>query len=132
MTAPTIPDVVTALEQMHGDERWHWTAESDPFEVAVGAILVQHTTWTNAERAIDRLREAGALEPERLAELSDEAMEELVRPSGQYRAKASKLRAFLDLIAGHGSLETPSWRFHPSPCASSCSPPGASARRRRT
>ena len=104
--APTIPDVVTALEQMHGGERWHWTAESDPFEVAVGAILVQHTTWINAERAIDRLREAGALDPERLAELSDEAMEELIRPSGQYRAKASKLRAFLDLIGGHGSLET--------------------------
>lgn len=99
-----IPDVVAALERMHGGERWHWTPESDPFEVALGAILVQHTSWTNAERAIDRLREAGLLDPRRLSELPGEAVEELIRPSGQYRTKARKLRAFLDLIARHGSL----------------------------
>ena len=103
---PSVPDVVAALERMHGDERWHWTAETDPFEVAVGAILVQHTNWTNAERAVDRLREAAVLDPVRLAELPHEAIEELVRPSGQYRTKARKLRAFLDLIARHGALET--------------------------
>ena len=108
MTAPTppsIPHVVAALERMHGAERWHWTPESDPFEVAVGAILVQHTNWTNAERAVDRLRDAGVLDPERLAALPDGGIEELIRPSGQYRTKARKLRAFLDLIARHDSLE---------------------------
>lgn len=102
---PSLPEVVAALERMHGAERWHWTAGTDPFEVAVGAILVQRTNWTNAERAVDRLREAGVLEPGRLAELPDEAIEELIRPSGQYRTKARKLRAFLDLIARHGSLD---------------------------
>lgn len=105
-TPPSVPDVVTTLECMHGAERWHWTAQSDPFEVAVGAILVQHTKWTNAERAVDRLRDAGVLDPVRLAELPDDAIEELIRPSGQYRTKARKLRVFLDLIARHGSLET--------------------------
>ncbi len=102
---PPFPDILAALERMHGSEHWHWTAESEPFEVAVGAILVQHTSWTNAERAIERLREARVLEPARLAELPDEALEELIRPSGQYRTKARKLRAFLDLIARHGSLQ---------------------------
>ena len=101
----TLPHVLDALEHMHGAERWHWTADSDPFEVALGAILVQHTAWTNAERAIDRLREAGALDPAALAALPDGALEELVRPSGQYRTKARKLRAFLDLIGDHGSLK---------------------------
>lgn len=90
---------------MHGAERWHWTPETDPFEVAVGAILVQHTNWTNAERAVDRLRDAGVLDSVPLAELPDEAIEELIRSSGQYRTKARKLRAFLGLIAQHGSLE---------------------------
>ena len=104
-TPPSLPDVVAALERMHGAERWHWTPESDSFEVAVGSILVQHTNWTNAERAVDRLRDAGVLDPERLAALPDVAIEELIRPSGQYRTKARKLRAFLDLVARHGSLE---------------------------
>ena len=104
-TAPPFPHVLDALERMHGGERWHWTAESDPFEIAVGAILVQRTAWTNAERALDRLREAGALDPAALAALPAAAVEELVRPSGQYRTKARKLRAFLDLVAAHGSLD---------------------------
>lgn len=104
-TRVTVLRVVAALERMHGDEHWHWTPGSDPFEVALGAILVQHTSWTNAERAIDRLREADALDPRRLSALSDDAVEELTRPSGQYRTKARKLRAFLDLVARHGSLD---------------------------
>ena len=103
MTA--IPHVLDALDRMHGAESWHWTADSDPFEVAVGAILVQRTAWTNAERALDRLREAGALDPAALAALPDDAIEELIRPSGQYRTKARKLRAFLDLVARNGSLD---------------------------
>ena len=100
-----VTDIVATLERMHGAEHWHWTPESDPFEVALGAILVQHTSWTNAERAIDNLREAGALDPPRLAALPEEAVEQLIRPSGQYRTKARKLRAFLDLVARHGSLD---------------------------
>ena len=31
--------------------------------------------------------------------------DELVRPSGQYRQKAKKLRAFLGLVDAHGSLD---------------------------
>ena len=105
MTPPfSLPAVLEALERMHGGERWHWDEHSDPFEVALGAILVQRTAWANAERALDRLRAARALDPERLAALSDTDIEALIRPAGQYRAKARKLRAFLDLIARHGSL----------------------------
>ncbi|MCY4392333.1 MAG: endonuclease [Chloroflexi bacterium] len=100
-----MPDILAALERMHGRERWHWDADTNPFEVAVGAILVQHTTWTNAERAVERLREARVLDPDRLAGLPDDEMEELIRPSGQYRTKARKLRAFLELVARHHSLE---------------------------
>ncbi len=105
MTPPvSLPAVVEALERMHGDERWHWDDGADPFEVALGAILVQRTAWANAERALDRLREARVLDPERLAALSDADIEALVRPAGQYRTKTRKLRAFLDLVARHGSL----------------------------
>lgn len=101
---PAIPDVVDALERMHGRERWHWDARTDPFEVAVGAVLVQHAAWTNAERALDRLRAARALAPEPLAALADADIEALIRPAGPYRAKTRTLRALLGLIAREGSL----------------------------
>jgi len=105
MTSPALDDVFAALEAMHGSRRWHWDDTTAPFEVAVGCILVQNTAWTNAERAIDALRAAGALAPDSLAALGDDDIEALVRPSGQYRQKARKLRAFLDLCARVGGFD---------------------------
>ena len=105
MTATPLLDIYAALERMHAWRGWHWWPDADPFEVCVGAILVQNTMWTNVERALDRLRDAGALHPGRMSALGQEELEELVRPSGQYRQKAKKLRAFLELIEAHGSLE---------------------------
>lgn len=96
--------VYRALDTMHGTRHWHWWPDADPFEVIVGAVLVQNTAWANVEHALTRLRAAGALDPQRMAALPPAKLEDLVRPSGQYRQKARKLRAVLDLIARHGGL----------------------------
>ncbi len=93
------------LERMHGWREWHWWPDAEPFEVIVGAILVQNTAWANVERALDLLREADVLnDPARMAALSQDDLETLIRPSGQYRQKAKKLRAFLALIDAHVGL----------------------------
>ena len=92
------------LDAMHAWRGWHWWPDADPFEVITGAILVQNTAWANVERALDNLRAAAALTPEAMAALPEPALEELVRPSGQYRQKARKLRAFLALAARHGGF----------------------------
>jgi endonuclease-3 related protein len=102
---PSILEVYAALDRMHAWRGWHWWPDADPFEVCVGAILVQNTMWTNVERALQRLRAAGALDPQVMAALSEQELEDLVRPSGQYRQKARKLRAFLDLAESEGGLD---------------------------
>jgi len=98
-------DVLRDLDAMHAWRGWHWWPDADPFEVIVGAILVQNTLWSNVERALDLLRPAGALTPAAMAALTPDELEALIRPSGQYRQKARKLRAFLALVDEHGSLE---------------------------
>jgi len=98
-------DVYRALDQMHAWRGWHWWPDADPFEVIVGAILVQNTAWTNVERALGNLRAVGSLDPGVMAHLDPEELEVLVRPSGQYRQKARKLRAFLQAVKEAGSLE---------------------------
>ncbi|MBE0607959.1 MAG: hypothetical protein IH609_01125 [Dehalococcoidia bacterium] len=102
---PPLLEVYAALDRMHAWRGWHWWPDADPFEVCVGAILVQNTMWTNVERALDRLRGANALDAASMSALPQAELEELVRPSGQYRQKAKKLRAFLDLAESHGGLE---------------------------
>jgi len=87
--------VLDTLAAAYGPSPAWWPAET-PFEVCVGAILVQNTTWTQTARAIDRLRDAGALDPGALLALPVGELEELVRPSGTYRQKARRLAIFSD------------------------------------
>lgn len=87
--------------------RQHWWPAETPFEVIVGAILAQNTSWTNVERAMTSLRSAEALNVEGIRELPLPKLEVLVRSSGYFRQKAQRLKsfvAFLDARYG-GSLE---------------------------
>ena len=87
--------------------RQHWWPAETPFEVIVGAILTQNTSWTNVERAMANLRAATVLNVEGIRELPLPKLEALVRPSGYFRQKAQRLKnfvAFLDARYG-GSLE---------------------------
>ncbi|MGH7321410.1 MAG: endonuclease III domain-containing protein [Candidatus Rokuibacteriota bacterium] len=80
------------LHQRFGPQGW-WPARS-AFEVVVGAILTQSTAWVNVERAITRLRAAGALDPRALGALPAPRLAGLVRASGFFRVKARRLQAF--------------------------------------
>jgi endonuclease III related protein len=79
-----------------GPMRW-WPAQT-PFEVIVGAILTQSTAWGNVERAIVNLRAARALSPPAMLRLTTPQLAALVRPSGYFRQKAKKLKAFLQFL----------------------------------
>lgn len=81
-----------ALLGRYGPQGW-WPART-PFEVAVGAILTQHTAWAGAARAITALRARGLLTPRRLADVPVVALGVLVRPAGTYRLKARRLLDF--------------------------------------
>jgi endonuclease III related protein len=81
-----------ALLARYGPQGW-WPART-PFEVAVGAILTQHTAWAGAARAVAALRGRGLLSPGRLAAADAAAVAALVRPAGTYRLKARRLRDF--------------------------------------
>jgi endonuclease-3 related protein len=77
-----------------GEQNW-WPADSS-FEVIIGAILTQQTTWKNVKKAITNLKNAGLLEPSLLYSIDLKSLEQLIKPSGFYRIKAQRLKNFLD------------------------------------
>jgi endonuclease III related protein len=79
-----------------GPQNW-WPGES-PFEIMVGAVLVQNTAWRNVERAIANLRDAGLMEPHALYAVPAAELAELIRPAGYYQVKARRLRNLLQLV----------------------------------
>jgi endonuclease-3 related protein len=85
----------------------HWWPARTPFEVIVGAILTQSTAWSNVERAIANLRAAKMLTPAALVRVSTPRLAMLVRPSGYFRQKAKKLKAFVKFLQAEygGSLK---------------------------
>jgi endonuclease-3 related protein len=76
----------------------HWWPGETPFEVCIGAILTQNTSWSNVERAIANLKSSGVLSPERMFELPETQLAQLIRPAGYFNVKARRLRRFLDVL----------------------------------
>lgn len=85
----------------------HWWPGDSPFEIMVGAVLVQNTAWNNVERAINNLRDAHLMEPFTLYALTTSELAELIRPAGYFQVKAKRLRNLLQFVIDEydGSLD---------------------------
>ncbi len=112
--ASAIRRVFLDLKGHYGPQHW-WPADSR-FEIMIGAVLVQRTTWTSAAAAVERLRGAGALAWNSLALMNARRLEPLLRGAGFFRRKAVRLIALAQLVQAHGGLrgldrlDTPSLR----------------------
>jgi len=91
-----LPEVYRALRRHFGHQDW-WPGET-PFEVMVGAILTQNTAWSNLEKAIANLRQAGVLSPEALRKISKKRLAALIRPAGYFNIKAERLKSFIQFF----------------------------------
>ena len=85
-----------ALFAAHGAQ--HWWPGRTPFEIIVGAILVQNTSWTNVATAIEHLRRARLLTPRAIEKISTPRLQRLIRSSGYFRQKTKKLKAFVRFL----------------------------------
>jgi endonuclease-3 related protein len=94
--APALRHLYGRLRRRFGPAGW-WPGET-PFEICLGAVLVQNTAWTNAARAIAVLRERGLLSFEALRGLRVGQLAPLIRSSGYFRIKARRVRALLDFL----------------------------------
>ncbi len=102
--ANQLTDIYQRLYDRYGPQCW-WPAD-EPFEVIVGAILTQSTSWVNVEKAIVNLKEAGVLSPVALRRIPTEELAEIIRPSGYYNVKARKLQSFVERLGDYDdSLE---------------------------
>ena len=91
-----IRSLYSALAQAYGPQHW-WPAKTR-FEMIVGAYLTQNTSWKNVERALANLRRAGVLNVNGIRNISQEDLEQLLRPSGYFRQKAARLKNFVGYL----------------------------------
>src|SRR5574337_805783 len=84
----------SAMFDAFGPQDW-WPGET-PFEVIVGAILTQNTSWSNVEKAIANLKKEKLLTPKALHALKAGELAAHIRPAGYFNVKAKRLKHFLD------------------------------------
>jgi len=77
-----------------GTVRDHHLQGISKFEVAVGAILTQNTAWTNVEKALANLINENLMDPNKIMDIDQKELAELIRSSGYYNQKAKKLKKF--------------------------------------
>lgn len=77
----------------------HWWPGETRFEIVIGALLTQNCAWSNVEKAITNLKNAGALTLTALRDLPRERLEALIRPTGYFRQKAERLTRLIAFLA---------------------------------
>jgi len=105
MISETLTEIYKLLFERFGPQHW-WPGETR-FEIITGAILTQNTSWTNVEKAIENLKVARLLKPQKLHNINLMELAELIRPAGYYNIKAKRLKNFVDWLFENynGSLQ---------------------------
>ncbi|MCW8831644.1 MAG: endonuclease III domain-containing protein [Gammaproteobacteria bacterium] len=72
----------------------HWWPGDSPFEIMVGAVLTQNTSWSNVEKAVVHLKGNGALDPQAIIDTHHKRLASWLRPVGYFNVKAKRLKSF--------------------------------------
>ena len=89
-------NIYRKLYKAYGPRHW-WPGET-VFEVMVGAILTQNTSWKNVGKAIHKLKEKKVLNPEGIYRLKKSKLASLIKSSGTFRIKADRLKSFVNFL----------------------------------
>ena len=99
-----IYDIYKILLNYYGHQNW-WPAETR-YEVVVGAILTQNTSWKNVEKAINNLKNENLLDEEKILNVDEDKLKELIKPAGFYNLKAKRLKNVTKFIVdNYGNTE---------------------------
>ncbi len=91
-----LTEIYDSLFRSFGKQYW-WPGDTS-FEVVIGAILTQNTNWSNVEKAIKNLKSAKIFTPNKLYEINQDKLAELIKPSGYFNVKAKRLKHFIEWL----------------------------------
>ena len=72
--------------------------DSEKFEICLGAILTQNTSWKNVEKALFNLTANKLIDVKKINAISKNRLARLIRPSGYYNQKAGRIKGFAKYI----------------------------------
>jgi endonuclease III related protein len=87
-----IKKVYDILYRECGPQHWWPCSSKNNFEIIIGAILTQNTSWNNVERAIKNLKKHNLIDIDKIIKIDNEKLADLIRSAGYYNQKAERLK----------------------------------------
>lgn len=95
--------IFQVMYKNYGPQHW-WPGET-PFEIMLGAVLTQNTSWTNVEKAISALKANHALDPRVIVNTHHKHLASWLTPVGYFNVKATRLQAYCKWYVDSGQFE---------------------------
>ena len=90
----------TTLEgELHPTYHGKMINDRQRFEIAVGAILTQNTSWKNVEKAIVNLNKNKLININKIKSTTKQKLAKLIKPSGYFNQKAERLKIVADFFS---------------------------------
>ena len=86
-------------EKYHPKDYTYPHDKNEAFEIAIGAILTQNTSWKNVDNVLKILREKGILSVKSILNIPTNELAVLIKSSGYYNQKALKLKKFAEFYS---------------------------------
>ncbi len=76
------------------------------FEIIVGSILTQNTSWLQVEKALINLKKANLLSPKAILNCNDSILKQAIRPAGYFNQKAERLKTIANWFLNKKGIPT--------------------------
>lgn len=105
-TGSVLMSAYRTLLAHYGPQHWWPTIGGSRWEIMMGAVLVQRTSWRNAERALANVQAALGIEglsnPRTILGVADDRLTELLRPAGHFNRKPRTMKLLAGLVVELG------------------------------
>lgn len=72
--------------------------ENEKYEIGLGAILTQNTTWTSVTQALKQLKKITPINPEQIQKLNPDIIKQAIKPAGYYNQKTNYILNFTEFF----------------------------------
>jgi len=78
--------------------------DAQKFEICVGAILTQNTSWKNVGKALIELKKSNMLNKDAIKKANEKILASIIRSSGYHNQKAKKLKKIIEFLDSGKSI----------------------------
>ena len=98
-------NIYAVLLKEFGRQHWWPTiSKNKQFEIIIGTILTQNTSWKNVEKSINNLNKNNLIDINKISKINTKKLASLIKSSGYYNQKAERLKIMAKFLINNKTL----------------------------